>query len=215
MARQGKYESPRKFADRCRTLAQRITCQSDDPVAQRVHRENVERMLLASYVAGLIGVPGKQVRYASPVSVEEAIRIAVSVQEAERQEKFNNSFYARHDSRTRSDSSSRHAVGSRTASQAEGRRTEVPLSANKARPSSTRNAQTKAALRCYECEGTGHFARECPTRLKREQGNSLQPGRKNRTERSRRFWSPCEKTPTRTRQDSRSESNNSGNGRKA
>jgi hypothetical protein len=69
-------------------------------------------MLFASYVAGLNGVPGKQVRYASPVSLEEAIRIAVSVQEAERQEKFNNSFYARHDSRTYSDSeNSRHAIG--------------------------------------------------------------------------------------------------------
>ena len=56
-------------------------------------------MLLASYVAGLIGVPGRQVRYASPVSVE-TIRIAVSVQEAERQEKFNNNFYVRHDSRS-------------------------------------------------------------------------------------------------------------------
>jgi len=56
MARQGKNESPQEFADRCRTLAQRITCQSDDPVAQRVHRENAERMLLASYVAGLTGV---------------------------------------------------------------------------------------------------------------------------------------------------------------
>jgi len=89
MARQGRNESPQEFADRCRTLAQRITCQSDDPVAQRVHRENAERMLLASYLAGLIGVPGTQVRYASPVSIEEAIRIAVSVQEAERQEKFN------------------------------------------------------------------------------------------------------------------------------
>jgi len=177
MARQGKNESPQEFADRCRTLAQRITCQSDDPVAQRVHRENAERMLLASYVAGLNGVPGGQVRYASPVSVEEAIRIAVSVQEAEKQEKFNNSFYALH-IRTRSDSSSRHAVGSRTASQAEGRRTEVPRSADKAKASSTRNTQTKAALRCYKCEGTGHFARECPTRLKTEQVNSLQPGRK-------------------------------------
>jgi acyl dehydratase len=71
-----------------------------------VHRENAERMLLASYVAGLIGVHGRQVRFASPFSVEEAIRIAVSVQEAERQEKFNNSFYARHDIRTCSDSSS-------------------------------------------------------------------------------------------------------------
>jgi acyl dehydratase len=63
-----------------------MTCQSDDPVAQRVHRENAERMQLANYVAGLNGVPGKQVRYTSPVSLEEAIRIAVSVQEAERQE---------------------------------------------------------------------------------------------------------------------------------
>jgi hypothetical protein len=103
------------------TLAQRITCLSDNRVAQEVHRENAERVLLASYVAGLNGVPGKQVRYASPVSLEEAIRITVSVQEAERQRKFNNNFYARHDSRTYSDSeNSRHTVGSRTASQAEG-----------------------------------------------------------------------------------------------
>jgi len=83
MARQGKTESLQEFADRCRTLFQKNTCQVDNPVAQGVHSENAERMLLARYVAGLIGVPGKQVRYASPVSVQEAIRIAVSVQEAE------------------------------------------------------------------------------------------------------------------------------------
>jgi len=101
-------------------LAQRITCQSDDPVAHGVYRENAERMLLASYVVGLIDVTGRQILYASPVSVQEAIRIAVSVQESEKQEKFNNSFYARHDRRTYSESDkSRHAVGSRTASQAE------------------------------------------------------------------------------------------------
>jgi len=79
IARQGKNESPQEFADRCRTVTQRITCHSDDPVAQRVHRENAERMLLGSYVVRLNGVPGRQVRYSSPVSVEKDIRIAVSV----------------------------------------------------------------------------------------------------------------------------------------
>jgi hypothetical protein len=77
MARQEKNENPQEFADRFRVLDQRINCQSDDPVAQRVHQENAERMLLACYVAGLNGVPGKQVCYASPVSLEEAIRLAV------------------------------------------------------------------------------------------------------------------------------------------
>jgi hypothetical protein len=81
-------------------------------------------MLLASYMPGLIGFPGKQLRYASPISVEEAIRIAVSVQEAKRQE-FNNSFYARNYSRKYDDSDkSRYAVGTSTASQAEGQRKE-------------------------------------------------------------------------------------------
>jgi len=164
----------------------------------------MKRMILASYVAGLTGVPGRQVRYASLVSVEKAIRIAVTVQEAERQEKFRNSFYARHN-RTRSDSSSRHAVGSRMASQAEGRCTEIPRSANKAKASNTTHVQTKAALCCYECEGIGHFARECPTWLKREQDKSLQPGRKNQTERSRRFGSPGEKPPNSNKQDSRNQ----------
>jgi hypothetical protein len=69
----------------CRALTQRITCQSDDPVAQGVHRENAERMLLASFVPGLKGVSGRQVRYVSLVSVDEAFKIAVSVQESERQ----------------------------------------------------------------------------------------------------------------------------------
>ena len=55
-ARQGKDESPQEFADRCRGLAQKIIVKTDYPVAQRIHRENAERMLLASFVAGLSGV---------------------------------------------------------------------------------------------------------------------------------------------------------------
>jgi hypothetical protein len=212
MARQGRNEIPQEFADRCRKLAQRITGQSDDPVVQGVHRENAERMLLASYISGLIAQPGKQVRYANPVSMDQAIRIAVSVDKAKRQEKFNNNFYARNEYRTDSDRrDSRHAANTRKASEAVGRRKQIPQSASK---TSTRNAQTKAALSCYECEGIGHFVSECQTRLRREQENSQQPGGRNRTERSRRFESTGEKPPNPTRQDSRKESYCSGNDRK-
>ena len=61
-ARQKKNESPQQFADRCRALSQKIMCKTSDPVAQRIHRENAERMLLASFVSGLADTPGKEVR---------------------------------------------------------------------------------------------------------------------------------------------------------
>jgi tRNA A37 N6-isopentenylltransferase MiaA len=96
-ARQGKNESPQEFAERCRALVQKITCKVGEPVAQRVHQENAERMILASFVSGLTGVPGRQVRYANPQTVQQALQIALPVQEAEKQERFNSSFYTRFD----------------------------------------------------------------------------------------------------------------------
>ena len=60
----------------------------DDPVAQRTHNENAKRMLLASFVKGLIGARGIPCRYENPQSMNQVLRIALSVQEAERQEKI-------------------------------------------------------------------------------------------------------------------------------
>jgi hypothetical protein len=65
-ARQRKNERPQKFADRCRTLAQKIVGKVGDPQFQRVHQKNAERMLLAAFVSGLIGVPRKQCRFSKP-----------------------------------------------------------------------------------------------------------------------------------------------------
>jgi hypothetical protein len=182
-ARQGKNESPQEFADRCRVLAQKITCKVDDPAAQRVHQENTDRMLLTSFVASLSGVQGRQVRYANPQTIQEALRIALSVQEAEKQERFNNSFYTSFDSsvsllprpysRTYSESEgSNHAAATRAPGNTKGQRPSVPI---KASGQNTRNASVRAVLRCFECEGMGHFARECPTRLRRVQGKSHSP----------------------------------------
>jgi hypothetical protein len=91
-ARQGRNESAQESADRCRGLAQKIMGKTDDPVARRIHRENTERMLLASYISGLASKVGKHVCYQSPQNLEQALRIALAVQEAEKQEKFNEIF---------------------------------------------------------------------------------------------------------------------------
>ena len=93
-ARQGRKESTQEFADRCRELAQKIMGKTDDPVARRIPRENAERMLLASFISGLAGKVGKHVRYQSPRNLEQALQIALAVQEAKNSKSLI-SFYTR------------------------------------------------------------------------------------------------------------------------
>ena len=87
-ARQAKGEDPQAFADRCRELAGKIIFKVEVPVAQRIHNENSERMLLASFVTQLVENPGTQFRYANTQSMDQALNVALSVQEAERQKKL-------------------------------------------------------------------------------------------------------------------------------
>jgi len=46
-------------------------------------------MLLASFKSGLFGTPGREVRFSNPQTLTEMLKIALSVQEAEKKEKFN------------------------------------------------------------------------------------------------------------------------------
>jgi hypothetical protein len=85
-ARQRNDESIQEFADRCRTLAQRLVPPEKDPVRRNLHQEQAERMLLASFISGLAGTTGRQARYASPCTVQEAMKIASSVEQAEKLE---------------------------------------------------------------------------------------------------------------------------------
>ena len=158
-------------------------------------------MLLASFVTGLILTPGRQIRYASPLNLDQALKIAISIQEAEKQETFSERYYASFDKSLRQhspSSSSRASHASRcsaemkyTANKTQGQRNAVSRYNKKTNTSGTRNAQTKAALRCYESEGFGHFGRECSKRQKRETGSTNSPGRRNSTESSRRSLAPA------------------------
>jgi len=95
IARQRRNEGPQEFADRCRALAQKIVCKVDDPQVQRIHQENAERMLLAAFVSGLIGTPGKQCRFSNPQNMRQALSIALTVEQAEKQDPSNESFYTK------------------------------------------------------------------------------------------------------------------------
>ena len=95
-ARQRKGETIQEFADRCRSLAQKTVLKVNDPVHQKFYYQQAERLLLSSFIAGLFGTPGRQVRYARPSSLEEALQIAISVDQAERQERRNETFYVRY-----------------------------------------------------------------------------------------------------------------------
>jgi hypothetical protein len=58
-----------------------------DPVVQRVHEENTDRMLLASFVGGVAGEIGKLTRIKKPQNLEQALNAALAVREAIRQER--------------------------------------------------------------------------------------------------------------------------------
>jgi len=204
---QTKNEGPQEFADLCRALAQKVMCKDSDPVAQRIHHENAEWMLLASFVAGLSGVAGRQVRYQNPQTLQHALSIALSVREAENQERFSESFYAKFDesvsvkprSTSRSDRerhSARRTADDRPSNYMSGQQYRTSHSTNMSLTSaSTRDVQTRAELRWYECEGRRHVARECPTRLKGARTQNS-PGKGNPSGRLMRPRSSGDENPS-------------------
>jgi hypothetical protein len=108
-SRQGRNESTQEFADRCRALSQK-SLQGGCPLGATLYYENADRMLRATFVAGLTGVPSRQVRFSNPQTSEQVLKIALFDHVAEKQE-FSESFYASFDNSLRQHypSLSRHA----------------------------------------------------------------------------------------------------------
>jgi hypothetical protein len=83
-ATQEKGESVEEFADRCRRLCLKTIRNVADEATQRIINEEAERRLFAAYINGLGGIVGQQVRFRMPLSLEEAVQVAVTVSNAER-----------------------------------------------------------------------------------------------------------------------------------
>jgi hypothetical protein len=93
LAKQRKDESPQEFTERCRSLVYKTVPKVEDLVQQKWHYEQAERMLLASFTSGLTGQAGKFTRFNLPANMNEALKIATTVNQAEIQESRNKSFY--------------------------------------------------------------------------------------------------------------------------
>jgi hypothetical protein len=82
--RQEKGKSVEEFPNRFRRLCQKTIRNVADEATQRVINDEAERRLFASYINGLGGVLGQQVRFRMPHTLEEAVQVAVTISNAER-----------------------------------------------------------------------------------------------------------------------------------
>jgi len=78
-AKQQKHEIPREFFARCRSLAMKAIPKFEDPLLQKFHYDQAQWMLLSTFITGLSGKPGRQVRFQMPATVDLTLQIAIAV----------------------------------------------------------------------------------------------------------------------------------------
>jgi len=77
LVRRKKGETYQGLADGCRSLTQKTAVKVEDPGLQI----SFTSMLLANFTKGMIGTPGRQGSYTRANSLQEALRIATTVEQ--------------------------------------------------------------------------------------------------------------------------------------
>jgi hypothetical protein len=76
-AKQERGESPQGFLGRCRSLAMKTVPKLEDRLLQKFHYDQVQRMLLSSFTAGLPGNSRQQVRLKLSATLDQALQITI------------------------------------------------------------------------------------------------------------------------------------------
>jgi hypothetical protein len=124
-------------------------------------------MLLSTFIAGLSGNPGQQVRYQIPVTVDQALQIAITVFEAEAEEKRNLAFFFSNSETYRKGTGKfvqlRKTIGRSEYGQAARISTDTQHVGRKQRQQYVRptNTSREGKLLCFKSRKPGHFAKEC------------------------------------------------------
>jgi D-lyxose ketol-isomerase len=82
---QGKNESAEVLGGRHRRICHKTIRKVDDEATQLILNEEAECRLVAAYINGLRGTAGQQVKFRMPATMDEAVRLAVTIENAEQQ----------------------------------------------------------------------------------------------------------------------------------
>jgi hypothetical protein len=155
-------ESVLSFADRVRTLGRKITPTSDDPAVLKACSDQADRMVLATFSNGLGCNPGKHARYNLPTSQEDAIRVAVTVEQAEACHPKSDAFNLEEKAIENRDRKGERRIQTKD----RGWRSNSPRKNGQASDPTERLASgIDRDATCYSCGGRGHYSRVCPTRI--------------------------------------------------
>jgi hypothetical protein len=168
-ARQKRDETPQEFLDRCLSLAMRTVPKLEDPMLEKFHYDQAQCLFLSSFIAGLDGHAGQQYRFQMPSTVDQALGIAVTVYEAERQQKRNLAFFS--NARTYRRGSGNFGQPWKTFGRPEcrqdvrrgrnGPHAAVRQRQQNARPTSANREGIEGKVFCFKCGKSGHFFRDC------------------------------------------------------
>lgn len=157
-ATQGKDETPIQFLDRCRALSQKTIRQSADPTEQRIRKEEADFRLLTSFIYGMRGEAGRELRIRNPETVEQALSIATMVHNAKRLEQRPRDHETLVVKTERKDATkpNQYKQPWRQNGQPRGPPTRRPQE-----PRERSKDQVRPPITCFSCGQQGHIARRC------------------------------------------------------
>jgi hypothetical protein len=122
-------------------------------------------MLLSTFIAGLAGNPGQQVKFQMPPTVDQALQIAITVFEAEAQEKRNAVFFSTSETRIKGRGNFGQpwkSPGRAEFGQAARVTTDTQHAGRKPSQRYSRSAvaSRKGKLLCFKCGKPGYFSGE-------------------------------------------------------
>jgi hypothetical protein len=80
-----KKESAEVFGDRCWKHCRKTIRKVENEANQLIINDDAERRLVAAYINGIRCTVGQQVKFRMPATMNEAVRLAVTIENAEHQ----------------------------------------------------------------------------------------------------------------------------------